>query len=948
MKRSLLALVFVLLASMPAAAQVVAQGPPGSSPWTIKLDQTGSNNNVDVDTLPSVTIGVFPDNEPININQIGGAAVTLGQKLSASSLPVVIASDQSTLPVSGTVTANAGSGTFTNQQSNQTADYDTGASTQTTTMFGWALPASGGPVAGGTATNPIRTDPTGSTTQPVSGTVTANAGSGTFTVSGTVTANAGTNLNTSALALESGGNLAGAATSLAIIDDWDESDRAKVNPIVGQAGVAAGAGAVGVTTQRTTLASDDPAVTSLQIIDDWDESDRAKVNPIVGQAGVQGASGTVSANTQRVVLATDVALPTGTNSIGQVTANAGTNLNTSALALESGGNLAGVRTAVETIDNIVSGSGANISQFGGSNVVTGVGASGSGVPRVTVANDSSILGTKTNNNAAAGATNLGALTAVATAANPSYTEGNLVTPSVDLAGRTRVMTPKTTGTCDLVMTSTSNTCEIDVGDGVQGLSFSVEDSGSAWTGTIQFQTNSPNTAVWFFLAGYNISNTDGTNFTNDFDTCTTSLGASAPSCNQNKNGTWLATGVGGIQKIRLKVMTAGTNTARVKWTTTGLSDYTYAQIFGDLQQNDPAQINGSTDGLFTGYAVWPVMQGGHAFSAAAFPAQALLTLPAPVSANNRRATMAMSPWGEPRVMQSDRHFTGSITAGGADCSVATRCVGIATEGAQGLSVQIRGTWVATLNPEMSYDGVNYTPAVLFNNETFTGAFDTTTTTNGSWVFILANGAAYIRIRASAYTSGTATVTLRGHAMPSIQASLVFGDKAHDLADASTSPVKIGYRATTGIPTPVADADRVNSIADAYGAVFTRGADHPNRFTCSADNIGNSLTALSAGCADAATSASTSLYITDIVAQSTTSTAGQFILRSGTAANCGTATASVLPSAASAVRFTSPPNTVAPTVINFTTPIKVTADHGLCVLGIATQTTTIQVNGFIAQ
>lgn len=39
------------------------------------------------------------------------------------------------------------------------------------------------------------------------------------TVTGSVTANAGTNLNTSALALESGGNLAAAATSLALIDD---------------------------------------------------------------------------------------------------------------------------------------------------------------------------------------------------------------------------------------------------------------------------------------------------------------------------------------------------------------------------------------------------------------------------------------------------------------------------------------------------------------------------------------------------------------------------------------------------------------------------------------------------------------------------------------------------------------------------------------------------------
>lgn len=68
------------------------------------------------------------------------------------------------------------------------------------------------------------------------------------------------------------------------------------------------------TTNTNTAAS----TTALQIIDDWDESDRAKVNLIVGQAGVQGGSGVVSATTQRVVLATDVALPAGTNNIGDV------------------------------------------------------------------------------------------------------------------------------------------------------------------------------------------------------------------------------------------------------------------------------------------------------------------------------------------------------------------------------------------------------------------------------------------------------------------------------------------------------------------------------------------------------------------------------------------------------------------------------------------------------
>lgn len=95
-----------------------------------------------------------------------------------------------------------------------------------------------------------------------------------------------------------------------IMDDWDESDRAKVNLIPGQAGITAGAGAVSTNTPRTTLASDDPAVTALQIIDDWDESDRAKVNPIAGQAGVAGGAGVTDATTQRVVLASDDAAVT--------------------------------------------------------------------------------------------------------------------------------------------------------------------------------------------------------------------------------------------------------------------------------------------------------------------------------------------------------------------------------------------------------------------------------------------------------------------------------------------------------------------------------------------------------------------------------------------------------------------------------------------------------------
>jgi hypothetical protein len=94
-------------------------------------------------------------------------------------------------------------------------------------------------------------------------------------------------------------------TAVQIMDDWDLNDRCRVSPISGQDGVAANAGAVGATTQRVTLASDDPAVVALQIMDDWDESDRAKVNLIAGQAGIAAGAGAVGATVPRVTLASD-------------------------------------------------------------------------------------------------------------------------------------------------------------------------------------------------------------------------------------------------------------------------------------------------------------------------------------------------------------------------------------------------------------------------------------------------------------------------------------------------------------------------------------------------------------------------------------------------------------------------------------------------------------------
>ncbi|MCC6315347.1 MAG: hypothetical protein IT337_15190 [Thermomicrobiales bacterium] len=85
-----------------------------------------------------------------------------------------------------------------------------------------------------------------------------------------------------------------------------------------------GAGAVAAGTPRVTHASDDPAVTALQVIDDWDESDRAKVNLIAGQAGVAGGAGAVGASVIRVTFASDAAAVTLAGNRVTLTSRSGT------------------------------------------------------------------------------------------------------------------------------------------------------------------------------------------------------------------------------------------------------------------------------------------------------------------------------------------------------------------------------------------------------------------------------------------------------------------------------------------------------------------------------------------------------------------------------------------------------------------------------------------------
>jgi hypothetical protein len=158
-------------------------GTDGSVFQVMSTDNAG-RPNVNVNGTVPVSIAAT---QAVNAAQVAGTTTDTNSGVkSAGTQRVVLATDQPQLtnalkvdgsavtqPVSGTVTATLGATTNAGATV-KTSDYDTGAGTDTVTSFGIALPASGGAVQGGTATNPVRTDPTGTTTQPVSGTVTAS------------------------------------------------------------------------------------------------------------------------------------------------------------------------------------------------------------------------------------------------------------------------------------------------------------------------------------------------------------------------------------------------------------------------------------------------------------------------------------------------------------------------------------------------------------------------------------------------------------------------------------------------------------------------------------------------------------------------------------------------------------------------------------------------------
>lgn len=135
---------------------------------------TGQTSPLSLDTNGNLRVAsTFTPSGTQNVNVTQWDTTALGAPSSYGTSPgaVNVIGVNAFITNTPTVTANAGTGTFT-----VAGTVTANQGTPNTLANGWPVELTDGTNLLGTSTHPVRIDPTGTTTQPVSGTVTANQG----------------------------------------------------------------------------------------------------------------------------------------------------------------------------------------------------------------------------------------------------------------------------------------------------------------------------------------------------------------------------------------------------------------------------------------------------------------------------------------------------------------------------------------------------------------------------------------------------------------------------------------------------------------------------------------------------------------------------------------------------------------------------------------------------
>lgn len=174
-------------------------------------------------------------------------------------------------------------------------------------------------------------------------------------------------------------------------------------------------------------------------------------------------------------------------------------------------------------------------------------------------------------------------------------------------------------------------------------------------------------------------------------------------------------------------------------------------------------------------------------------------------------------------------------------------------------------------------------------------------------------------------------------------TLGVGGTAGNNAAITQNPVLVGCESLSAVPTVATTGNQRRCVSDLAGNQFNV---YPFAWTCNLQALAATLTQC-----QAAPSAGYSLYVTQIVATTTTAVAGTFAVRYGTGANCVTSPIGVWPQPGGAGPtrvVTAPIVTAAPMQITFgVTGFKVAAANAVCVIGVVTNTIDISISGYIA-
>lgn len=476
--------VAMVVRNIPSGTQTVSVSDGTNSPVAVKAASTAAvaaDKALVVAVSPNNTVPVSAASLPLPtgaatsalqttgngaLSSIDAKTPALGQATMANSSPVVIASDQSAVPVSGTVTANAGTNLNTSALALSATQTDgtqktriVDAAGDTANVTGTSIDvnctsgcAAGSPgqqtmtnsspvvIASDQSTIPVnRADRvvTGSFDSTPSSYVTIDTTQGIQTVSAQVTFSSAAGIAVVEQSFDGGATWFGAmfydvrtsggfplsSVTLATYGQISATLGVKryAIPVIGATNVRIGNGGLvsGGTwsvvlraTAANFVASQGqfytPTVALEHAIDsDYDSSGGGEQRSLIFGIGIPGSGGIRPAGTTTVPLNVSLRDSAGAQTVaikGPSTAAVATD--PALVVAVSPNNTVGVTGTFWQATQPVSGTvtttppanaSTNIAQFGGTNVSTGTGAGGAGIPRVTLSNDSSLAANQSVN-----------------------------------------------------------------------------------------------------------------------------------------------------------------------------------------------------------------------------------------------------------------------------------------------------------------------------------------------------------------------------------------------------------------------------------------------------------------------------------------------------------------------------------------------------------------------